>query len=300
MLSSTRVCRASAILAIALCASEAARSQAPSQSLAWVGNVQYATGDYIFTQRTWSVYVSNGLTWSGGRLRATATLPIVMQDAGWVQYGGGGMMLPTGGMASGPSTGTNGSTAAPGGMMGVSMHGTNMTPSSNMPFSNVGVGDPIGRVELALWPADRSTVRLNVVASAKAPLADVNHGFSTGEWDAGAGFSGSATVGSLMLFGDAMYWSLGNPPGASLRSVVAYSVAAGRPLSGNRWSLLANVTGATSYWPGVEAPVQAGVGVGYLLESGSSINTFGAVGLTQTAPSLSVGIGWRVPFGKTP
>lgn len=271
-------------------------AQSAPSSLAWIGNLQYAAGDYIFTQKTWSAYLSNGLVWSTNRLRATAMLPIVVQDAGWVQYGGSGMMLPTGGVSpiSGSTSGTSGNA---GGMMASSMHGGTMAPSSSMPFSNAGVGDPVGRVELALWRAGASPTRLSVVASAKAPLADVTHGFSTGEWDAGTGLSASTTLGSMVLFGDATYWSLGNPPGASLRNVVAYSLSLGRPVAGNRWSVLGSVTGSTSYWPGVESPAQVGIGVGYLLESGSSLDALGALGLTRSAPTISVGLGWRVTLG---
>jgi hypothetical protein len=268
-----------------------------SSRLAWIGNVQYATGDYVFTQRTWSAYVSNGLTWTSSRVRVSATLPIVVQDGGWVQYGGAGMMLPTGGMST-PSGSSDGTSSNNGGMMGGSMHGGMMTPSSNMLFGNVGVGDPCGRIEPAVWPGDATSARLSIVASAKAPLSSVSHGFGTGEWDAAGGLSGRVTIGSTMLFGDATYWSLGNPPGASLRNVVAYSVAVGRPLPGYRWSVLGSVTGVTSYWPGVAAPAQAGIGMGYVLESGSSINALGAFGLTHTAPTISLGMGWRVPLGK--
>lgn len=63
---------------------------ARAQSLSYIGGLQYAAGDYIFTQRTWSAYLSNGLSWSAGRLRASASVPLVMQDAGWVQYSGAG------------------------------------------------------------------------------------------------------------------------------------------------------------------------------------------------------------------
>lgn len=283
--------------AFVLAAGHSASAQSHSPPLAWIGSFQYAAGDYIFTERTWSVYLSNGITWSSARLRVTATLPLIMQDAGWVQYGGGGMMLPTGGMA-GTSSSNNATGGTSGGMMGGSMHGGTMTPSAGMPFSHIGIGDPIGRVELALWPGDATRAGLSIVGSAKAPLADVNRGFGTGEWDAGAGLSAKASIGGTMFFGDAMYWSLGNPPGASLRNVVAYSASIGRPLPGYRWSVLGSITGATSYWPGVEAPAQAGIGVGYLLQSGSSIAASGFVGLTRTAPSVSLGLGWRVPIGK--
>ena len=288
----TRALRLLVASSIATLLNQPARGQ--SQPLAWTGGVQYATGDYVFTRRTWSAYLSNGLAWSSGRWFLAGSIPVVLQAAGWVQYSGAGIMLPTGGM-SGTETSTN---STSGGMMGGAMHGGTMSPSANMPFSNVGIGDPIGRIELALWQTTGSAPRLSLVGSAKAPLADVSHGFGTGEWDAGAGLSGSTTIGGMFVFADAMYWALGNPPGASLRNVVAYGLSVGRALPGHRWSLLGNVTGASSYWPGVEAPAQAGIGVGYLLASGSSLTSSGALGLTRTAPTATLGLGWRVPLGN--
>lgn len=289
--SCARRCLGIAVHALAFAYTTIAQAQSPP--FTWIGSVQYATGEYIFTQRTWSLYISNGVAWNSGRLRVTASLPVVVQDAGWVQYGGGGMMLPTGGI-------TNGASGGSAGMMGGSMHGNSNEPSSNMPFSNLGIGDPIGRVEYDVVSVDGSYTRVSIVGSAKAPLANVNHGFGTGKWDAGAGISGRTVRGAMMFFGDAMYWSLGNPLGASLRNVVAYNVAVGRQLASDRWSVLATVSGATSYWPGLDAPVQAGFGIGHLLKSGTHVSVLGAVGLTRTAPSLSVGLGWRVPLGKVP
>ena len=269
-----------------------------AQSLSYVGGLQYATGDFIFTQRTWSAYISNGLSWSAGRLRASATIPLVIQPAGWLQYSGAGMMLPTGGIASGAAGAGN----SPGGSsgMGSAMHGGTMTPSSGMPFSGVGIGDPVARIDVSLVPPGARHGVVNLVAAAKAPLANVNRGFGTGEWDFGAGLSGATKVGNISVFADAVYWRLGNPPGASLRDAVAYAVSAGRAFQDSRWSMLATVSGATSFWSGLEAPVQAGVGIGYLLGSGNSMFATAAAGLTRTAPALSTGLGWRIPLGGTP
>lgn len=266
----------------------------PAQSLSYVGGLQYGTGDFIFTQRTWSAYLSNGLSWSAGRLSASASVPLVMQPAGWLQYSGAGMMVPTGGMAGS----TGGSTSnSPG--MGSGMHGGTMTPSSNMPFSGVGIGDPIGRIDVALSRADAEYPVVSLVGAAKAPLANVNRGFGTGEWDVGAGLSSAVKVASISVFAEAVYWKLGNPPGASLRNAVAYALSFGRTFPRSRWSVLGTVSGASSLWTGLEAPVQAGVGVGYLLESGSSVFATTAAGLTRTAPAISTGLGWRVPLSKT-
>ena len=200
------------------------------------------------------------------------------------------MMVPTGGMAGS----AGGSTSNNPGMM----NGGTMTPSSNMPFSSVGVGDPIGRIDVALSRADQDPV-LRLVGAVKAPLADVSRGFGTGEWDVGAGLSSTVKVASMSVFAEAVYWKLGNPPGGSVRNAVAYALSMGRALPRSRWSVLGSVSGASSLWTGLAAPVQAGMGVGYLFESGSSVFATAAAGLTRTAPAISTGLGWRVPFGKT-
>lgn len=282
-----RVALAVGVLAVAAVA-------APAQSLSYLGGLQYATGDFIFTQRTWSAYLSNGLSWSAGRLRASASVPLVMQPAGWLQYSGAGVMVPTGGMAGSAGGSTSNS---PG--MGSGMNGGTMTPSSDMPFSRVGIGDPIGRIDVALSRADAEHPVVSLVGAAKAPLADVNRGFGTGEWDVGAGLSSAVKVASVSVFAEAVYWKLGNPPGASLRNAVVYALSVGRTFPRSRWSVLGTVSGASSFWTGLEAPVQAGVGVGYLFESGSSVFATAAAGLTRTAPAISTGLGWRVPLGKT-
>ena len=271
-----------------------AAGTAPAQSLSYVGGLQYATGDFIFTQRTWSAYLSNGLSWSAGRLRASASVPLVMQPAGWLQYSGAGMMVPTGGTggsAGGPSSSGSG--------MGSGMNGGTMMRAGGMPFSNVGIGDPIGRIDVALSRADAGRPSVSLVGAVKAPLANVRRGFGTGEWDVGAGLSGAASVGGTSVLADAVYWRLGNPAGASLRNALAYALSIGRALPRSRWSVIGTVSGASSLWTGLEAPVQAGVGAGYLLESGSSVFVSAAAGLTRTAPAISTGLSWRVPLGRT-
>ena len=279
-------------VAFAVGVSAAAAVPTPAQSLSYVGGLQYATGDFIFTQRTWSAYVSNGLVWSTGRVRASASVPLVMQPAGWLQYSGTGMMVPSGGMAGSAGRPTSNSAG-----MGSGMNGGTMTPSSGMPFSGVGIGDPIGRIDVALSRADAGRPSVSLVGAVKAPLADVGRGFGTGQWDVGAGLSGAASVGGISVLADAVYWKLGNPAGASLRNALAYALSIGRALPRSPWSVLGTVSGASSLWTGLEAPVQAGMGVGYLLESGSSVFVTAAAGLTRTAPSISTGLGWRVPLG---
>ena len=291
MLKFTR-CARRMMLTVAVLATAAVPT--PAQSLSYIGGMQYATGSFIFTQRTWSAYLSNGLAWSAGRVRVSASIPLVLQPAGWLQYNGSGMMVPTGGLA-GSTTGSTGNSSG----MGGAMHGGTITPASSMPFSGVGLGDPIGRVDVALSQTAAGSPSVSLVGAVKAPFADVRSGFGTGKWDIGAGLSGAMNVNGISMLAEAVYWKIGNPAGASLRDAVAYALSIGRALPSNHWSILGTVSGATSLWTGLEAPVQAGIGVGYLLESGSSVFATAAVGLTRTAPAISTGLGWRVPLGKS-
>lgn len=136
----------------------------PAQSLSYIGGVQYATGDFIFTQRTWSTYLSNGLSWSAGHVRASASVPLVMQPAGWLQYNGAGMMVPTGGI-----TGTAGRPASSSSAMGNAMNGGTMAPASDMPFSQVGIGDPVGRIDVVLSRGDIEQPQVSLVGDAPGP-----------------------------------------------------------------------------------------------------------------------------------
>jgi hypothetical protein len=166
-----------------------------------------------------------------------------------------------------------------------------------MPFRNVGMGDPVARIDVGLLQHEPSGARLAAVGAMKAPLADVGRGYGTGEWDIGAGLSGSAAIWGTSIIGDAVYWRIGNPPGASLRNALAYSLVLGRPVGRTRWSILGTIAGATSLWTGLDGPAQMGAGVGFVLESGASLFSAAAVGLTRTAPTISTSLGWRLPLG---
>ena len=257
---------------------------AAAQSTAYVGGFQYAVGDFTFSQRTWSAYFTNGIVWTQGRLRAAATVPLIWQPGGWLQYNGSGMMSPTGrGDGSSPTMMNNG-------MMG----------SGDMPLGSVRIGDPIGRIDVRLIETEGRAFRLGVSGTLKAPLVGMSHGVGTGEWDAGAGLSASGRVSGGSLAADAVYWRLGNPPGGLFRNALGYSVVFGRPMATSRWSVLATISGATSLWTGLAPPLQAGGGFGYTKTSGSSVFATVSAGLSSTAPTLSTALGWRVPLSRSP
>lgn len=73
---------------------------AKAQQVTYSGSMQYATGSYIFTERTGSLYIMNGLSISGDRGSVSFTVPYVIQNSPWISYTHGGG-IPTGGSRHG-------------------------------------------------------------------------------------------------------------------------------------------------------------------------------------------------------
>jgi hypothetical protein len=264
-----------------------AAGEAPAQSLAYTGSVQFGTGDYIFAERTNSVYVVNGLDLQAGRARFSATLPVIAQSTPWVSYGL--VPIPSGGAHGGEVAQQTGQGRRRGGgtpvLLPVTEEGTEY---------ELGVGDPLVRGEVELLRDRGAAPALRVAVSAKVPVTDPDDGFGSGEWDTGGGLSLSKRFGSSTLFADGGYWRFGDLPELPLKDAFAYSVGYGYVFAGARWGLLANVSGWTTILDGTDAPLQVGVGVNRVLSIGRSIGVSATVGLTETAPDLTVALGWRM------
>ncbi len=262
-----------------------------AQSLTYVGSTLFSTGDYTFATRTSSLYIANGLSARLGRVRASVLVPLIAQDAGWVQYSGGGI-LPTGGMPGHGSGDSNGTGSRTGSMD----DGRMMSRDGDGMSGHLGIGDPLARADVELVHEGEWSPAIRVVGAAKAPLAGTGTGYGTGRWDFGSGVSASKAVGGIFLFADATYWRLGDTPDLPLRNTVAYAASAGRFLGSLRLSILGSVNGYSSVLRGVAGPVQAGLTMGYHWASGRAFTVSTAFGLTPSAPDVTLGAGWQVPL----
>ena len=265
---------------------------APAQAISWTGAVQGSSGDYGFGERASSLWITNGLTLSAGRLRVSASLPVIMQSNPWVTQVGAGR-FPYGGprrgaadtvsMHAGPGHGGGG--GAPAG-------------AATGDFDTIGIGDPLMFATLELARTVRGNVSLSATTGVKAPVGSVSQGFSTGEWDYGGGLALSAGNGRALLLLDAMYWQLGDMPRLELRDGVSYGATIGTFVGRRRVSLLASILGSSRVTDAVGAPVQLGVAVGYLSSARRSVNVGVYAGLTQSAPDISLALGWGVPLSR--
>lgn len=252
---------------------------AHAAEVSYTGSLQFATGNYIFTERTTGLYLFSGITVQESPFSLSANIPLIFQNNPWITYTGSGL-IPSGGTWD----------------VEDEMRGRVRLPDTT-DYVDLGLGDLFLRGDLELLSMRGARPGLQVSGSVKAPVADVEAGFGTGEWDAGFGLSGSMAAGGFLFMADAMYWFVGDMPGLTLEDALAYSASVGRPLSGGTIGLVASFFGYTRTFDDIDPPMQASLGFTYLNStSGNSFNGSCSVGLTESAPDASVSLGWQVPL----
>jgi hypothetical protein len=288
-----------AVLALAV----AAPAAVGAQELAWSGTIQYAEGAYIFTEptRTLSLYSGLSLTW--GRARLTGGVPLILQNSGAVTLVGG-TYLPTGGEGHQAVGGRQGHSSVPmgGGRRGSSsLAGTGSLVDATAAADSVApgsgsyalrVGDPFFQAGMELYRGFGVLRSVELTASVKAPVSDLDSGVGTGEWDYAAGGAVALGVGRVLGFVDLSYWWYGDLPELELRDGLGWGAGIGIPLSrALRASALA--TGSNRVIATADAASTASVALGYLTRSGTLLSLAVGTGLTETAPDLTLSVGWH-------
>lgn len=253
---------------------------AGGQELRYSGSLGYSRGSYVFPDRTESLVVLSGLSFSRGPLSLSATLPVIAQSGEGVAFLGGGMMPTGGAVHEGAASRHSGS--------GMRMGGG--SPGATHASVGLTVGDPLLRASLRLHDggAGRS---LAVDGMVKAPLAPVSSGVGTGAWDLGLGGSAVMARGRSVLLAGVSAWSPGDLPGVALREYVAVSLGAGLVL-GPRWSVLTSLNATTRIIQDIDPPAAAGLSLGLRAGPGRTFNAGFSAGLTEASPDLTVFLGW--------
>lgn len=263
--------------------------RADAQQVAFTGSVQFASGTYFFTERTDSVFAVGGLDVSAGPVLASVSLPFVAQSNPWL-LPGAHLIIPSGGVqqsAVGRSLRGRGKGSAPDAPVVLP------APAEPMGWTS-GVGDPLARVSFSLLRAGSRAPAVSVSGAFKVPVASVESGLGTGEWDYGAGLSVSQVLSRTLIMVDVSYWKLGDLPGLPLGDPLSYSLSIGQLFRGGRLSVSGSILGSTQILEETAPPRSIGVLVSYLASTRRSVVVGGSVGLTETAPDLSVWIGWRL------
>ena len=170
-----------------------------AQELRYSGSLGFSTGSYIFTDRTESLSLLNGVDLSFGRLSLSAALPIIAQTSQAVAFLGGGMM-PTGGPDHAAESQGHSGTG-----MGIGEH---LSDAATGSFEAT-IGDPLIRGLYRLVQGPGFLRSLTVEGMAKAPLAPISSGIGTGAWDVGVGTSAVMAFGKTLLLGSIYLFHVG-------------------------------------------------------------------------------------------
>jgi hypothetical protein len=285
------------------------------QSLDLGASVQYSRGSYIFSEptETFSLYTAAGFR--SGRFRIGVGLPLIMQDSRAITLVGGqpvptggpdhesvarrerGNRVPMGGGGSGQGTGGR-SVITPSLLPGpVAQTIPAPADSVEAPGSfETHLGDPLvsASVEILSGPGTLRVIELT--ASAKPPLASLDSGVGTGEWDAGAGGSVVLGLGRTLFFADLAYWSYGDLPELELQDGLSWGLAAARPL-GDRTNGMLSLWGGNRVIPTADPAITMSAMISRRLGDASSMALGVGRGFTESTPDLSVSISVRTTKG---
>lgn len=273
------------------------------QEVGYSGSLQLSTGDYVFDERTTSLYLFSGLEFRLDRFALAASLPLILQNSGVVSLVGG-VPVPTGGEQHGQLRGLgrdggsgNGDGSGAGGsfdqlpvMMTTAEREIDVSAGESYELS---IGDPLLS---ASWDAVAGSGALRTVyveGLVKVPVSGLESGVGSGEWDVGAGLGLGVSAGRALILGSATYWWLGDLPVLELKDGVSYAVSVGAPVGGSDLAVLVSLLGSTEVIAGLTAPVSVGAGLSFGLGERLRVNASASLGLTESAADVSTAVGWN-------
>ena len=273
------------------------------------GSFAGLTGYYLFTERTNSLIFTNGLRWRSGRLSLSANLPLWYQNTTLVSSSGGGT-VPTGGpdaqgvvRDSGQANGQPGGGGRPavlgdpssGASTGLQLARGNIpAPVDAVTGYQLMLGDPLAQATVSVIPEGRVTV--SATATVKVPLASTTT-IGTGKWDFGGLASALWLTGNRWTLGlDVSYWYLGDLDSLDLENPLIGTLSVGR-LLGYDWAASLGVSASTGSLTGFDPPLSVLASL-TRLGTPSAWGVNAGVGLTETAPTFSLGAVWWIRLSE--
>lgn len=281
----------------------AGATPARGQRVTYNGAASYSGGSYIFDARSNSYTLSSGLRVTAGPVSVGVSLPFMMYNGGLVTTIATGMALPTGGAESGVVSGRGS-----GEVVGTRGRGSGSGPGSSGTMMDTTVafvndfqstfGDPYFSAQGDLYSGFGFLRSFSVSASAKAPMADVETGVSSGAWDFGAGASAIVGVGRVMVLTDVAYWWLGDMADLVLEDALSYALGVSVPAFSGRGSVMGLLSGMSKTIDTMAAPLTAVGSVSRAVGERVFLTAGVGVGLTESAPDFYATLGWSVRLDR--
>jgi hypothetical protein len=279
-----------------------------AQQLHYEGGLSMSSGSYIFTERTTSWVLSNGLAVDAGPFTIRATVPAYRQNTTLLTSSATGL-LPTGGSSSGVVADSSAARKAGRGGGGGGGGSSQIVaafpslqesaalavdpvavPTSSVTGYQVTLGDPMVNISAVLTESGRTSLLASF--GAKIPLNDTTS-YGTGKWDVGGSLSLSHGITSNVLLGlDFSHWRFGDLPELDLRDGLMGSASIAY-LGASGWGGSASFMAARSVVEGFADSYMVSVSVTRLAGVGALSMNF-AAGLTEMTPDFTAGLSWRV------
>jgi hypothetical protein len=231
-----------------------AASPGGAQTIGYTGTVFVSRSTYE-TERASSVYFFNAVDVTGGRIRLSASVPLIRQE-----------MTPLDSLAD---------------------------ATVSAPWTNAGFGDPLIRLDVQVVDDRRHALQIGVAGSLKPAIVDAADGLGTGVADYAAGVSAFKAMGGTMVLADAMFWKYGDPEGVDFENSLSYSFGVGRTLGTGRWSTIASFAGFSPIGD-TPPPLLLTIGVMRLVGRNQSLAINAGFGLTGSSTDFSIGTSWRI------
>lgn len=269
-----------------------------AQEVTYFGGASWATGSYVFDRSSNTFMLSNGLRLRVGAVDVGVSVPLTAYDGGLMTTVIQGSTVPTGG-----SQHEQIADRQPGETLGTrrGRSGGSSTQDSVLVFDDaysLAVGDPYLTANGQIHSGMGALRAVSLSAGAKVPVSDPDSGLGSGAWDFGAGASAIVAAGRTLILADLSYRWVGDLPDLELRDGVAYMLGFSRPAFSGSGSVLLALSGMTPIVEGMEAPVTVLASLGRSTGGGAFVSFGVGFGLTESAPDVSVNLGWSVPLGS--
>lgn len=258
------------------------------------GGVQYLNGDYIYTTRTSTYYLSGGIRYQSNRWNAGISVPLIAQNNDLVS-GSGGMFLPSDHNHQGQNGGGMGGGNQGGGMVGGNRVVTDEVGSQ----FEFGMGDVYlsGQYQLVgggssnLLPRSPS---IAISAQIKFPTASKERNFGTGEFDYGMTVNVAKQWKNYAAFLDGGYWLLGDPPEIDYKNPFTYGIGIGRFFRNGQFSALLYYQGYSIILENYDPPRQGSLGFYYRLNHQTIFSAMAIAGFSDTSPDFGLSVGFNL------
>ncbi len=251
-------------------------------------SLQYASGNYLSTERLNSFYLYGGARYDSDDYSVALSVPFIASNGQNVSQFGN-VFIPNH-MGSG-TAGTGG----PGGHGGHMMGNENLLTTTSS--ENFGIGDLYLYANYNLLNQFTSSLGLSFGGYIKFPTASTANGFGTGKFD----FSLSATIrknlGEFLVYASGGYILLGDPTNVDYKNPYTLNLGVGKLFGDGDISALLSYSLYSKILDVYQMPQELSLGLN--IKSGDKITyTFiGSAGLSNSTPDFVLSVGLKYNLG---